>query len=65
MSDQDKDLWQYFQKLLDKKLFKSYLYYHYNLQCQLYNLLLNWYLLKVQMSLGYANKKKKKDSGTF
>ena len=53
----DKDLWQYFQKVLEKKGFESYLYCYQNLQCQVYNLLLlNWYLLGVEMNLRHAHK---------
>ena len=34
------------------------------MQCQLYNLLFNWYLLGVEMNLGHTHKTIK-DSGTF
>ena len=53
-----------FQKVIERKVFKSYLYYyHLNLQCQLYNLwLLNWYLVGEKMNLGLIIKH---DYGTF
>ena len=44
-------------KSLEKKVFESYLYYYENVKGQLYNLLLlNWYLLGMEINLGHAHK---------